>query len=252
MIKMTRIIRYFSTAAAVAAILAVGGSRVASATIISFIDNSLADAAVVDPVHDMASTWTLTLPKLDPTTIPLVRGEGFAKLNSVKIIYQTSIDVSSLFVVNIGVLGIDHFDVSVDASALTSEGDTLSEVIAFASGDDLLAGEPRELSPAIINNTDYGFSQGLGDLGLYGNMFFPTNMKNYLGSGFFDISGTTLFSGDGGPDAFPQPFIDALGTQSISVEVDYDFSYAPEPATMGLMGSALIGIVVCAKRFTAS
>ena len=78
-----------------------------------------------------------------------------------------------------------------------------------------------------------------------------THTSSYSGPGNFTLSGTTstLFTGQfsSGGGAGTISFSKNIQTQ-LSAEVDYSYTATPEPTTMGLMGSALIGIAVLGKK----
>ena len=107
--------------------------------------------------------------------------------------------------------------------------------------------------PITVNNTDavYGFTTGTGVQGLTGVMKSGTSIASYIGVGTFNLTGSTLittsFTGGGGNIAVNQST-----NAAFSGEVDYTYTPSvstPEPATMGLMGGALIGLVALRKRF---
>jgi hypothetical protein len=93
---------------------------------------------------------------------------------------------------------------------------------------------------------------GTGDAGVTGLVKNATAHKSsYIGSGFnFTLSGTTATSysaqaagGGGSVDVT----VNYTVQPSISAEVDYAYT-VPEPATMGLFGSALIGLAAFRKK----
>jgi hypothetical protein len=113
------------------------------------------------------------------------------------------------------------------------------------------------LTPFTVNNTDaiYGLTTGTGVQSVFGVKMAGTNISNYIasiGNPTFDLDGKTknvlLLSGDGG-----NIHLDQSTNASFAAEVDYTYTPAttstPEPATMGLLGSALAGLVMFRKRF---
>jgi hypothetical protein len=75
----------------------------------------------------------------------------------------------------------------------------------------------------------------------------PANFGYYTGSGTFDLSGmtlsTTTFTGGGNNIQ-----LGVNETALMSASVTYDFVSIPEPGTMLLLGSALIGVGVITRK----
>jgi hypothetical protein len=108
----------------------------------------------------------------------------------------------------------------------------------------------------VVNNTDsvYGFTTGTGLGGVFGvtKSITGADLANYTGPGTFTLGGSTLsstsFSG-GGNNVSPS----IVTTASFQAEIDYTYTDAvppstPEPGTMFLLGSALVGLGVLGKR----
>lgn len=111
-----------------------------------------------------------------------------------------------------------------------------------------------QYGPFSVHLTDAvnGFTSGTGTGGTLGVVQSGTSIANYVASGgstTFDLGGSTqistTFLGGGGNLTVNQ------STQAAFVaEVDYAYAAAsvPEPATMGLIGGALIGLAAIRKR----
>jgi hypothetical protein len=112
----------------------------------------------------------------------------------------------------------------------------------------------------VATNTDavYGFVTGVGLGGVDGvveNLSSADANANYLGAGdTFTLTGSTknlsTFDGGGGNISL------GINTKaSFQAEIDYDYtlnSSTPEPATMVLMGGALLGLGLLGKRIRKS
>jgi hypothetical protein len=115
--------------------------------------------------------------------------------------------------------------------------------------------------PSIASNNlsltpSFLFPTGTGDQGLTGVVMTITgaDLLNYIGNTSFSLGGSTLssttFTG-GGNNVSP-----AINTTAqFAAEIDYTYfipSNTPEPATMALMGGALLGLGLLRRRFSRS
>jgi hypothetical protein len=84
----------------------------------------------------------------------------------------------------------------------------------------------------------------------FGNGSGPSiNMASYVGNGFvpFDLGGQTRGGFAGG--SFTNSSLSGTADMIVTVTYDYSIAGAPEPATMGLVGGALVALGLVGRRF---
>lgn len=216
-------------------------------------------------------SYTLTLNKFDPT---------LGTLTGATLYFYGDIDTSSFTLTNTGG-GAATFDYTVfalinrfaanTATAADKFGpenvyifDTTGGSIAAPgsaitlgnTGGACPAGTPGptcnsvSYNPAAAQNTDFYSPTGTGLGGVFGVTKAATVLANYTGAGTFAITGSTFSQttvGGGGNNIAAA--ITTVGR--FAAEIDYvytPFSATPEPTTMVLFGSALVGLGFLRRR----
>ncbi len=135
-----------------------------------------------------------------------------------------------------------EYDFAGDAGSLYPNGFSVSNIASAYSAN--------QTSSAVTKLT-----VGTGVRNLTGATLAGTNIStSYVGTGNFDLEGqsATLFlaniSGTSQAGHYSQNY-NVLSTYQAEVDYTYTPNPAPEPATMGLMGSALIGLALVARKF---
>jgi hypothetical protein len=262
---MNTLRRVLSTAA-----LATVAAGLASAGQVGFLSN------VVGPSSTEVN-YTLTLPKFDPALGTLTNvtlyffatetSSDFTVTNNASISEQFDLSVTSnlvrnatntataadkftgetvqLFDTGIGT-ALGNCGANPGSTVLPNNGCTSITLASLAS---------HNYAPFSISNTDanYGLTKGTGIDGLTGVTKAGTLLANYIGAAStFNLTGvtqgTTSFSGGGLNQSLTQ-----VTSGTFRAEVDYTYSVpvttgTPEPATMALLGSALIGLGLLRKK----
>jgi len=143
------------------------------------------------------------------------------------------------------------------------EDPTTTVPLSCAGAQTLAGGASTEYAPLTVNNTNPNYSGannpdfavppvGTGLGGVTGVTKTGTSIGNYVGgTGFFTLSGTTLGGTTFSTTGTNNETLSQTTTTTYEAEVDYTytpFSSTPEPATMVLFGSALVGLGFIRRR----
>jgi hypothetical protein len=236
---------------------------------------SLIDSHVVSlpAATTEVENYSLILPKFDG---------NLGTLLSVTLYFRATENVTS-FVINNTSASVQNFNARLDATVNSGAGNSAFAGDAFDEMDIRLfatralddcgpdiepnacgtlslpgLGSTVDYGPFSVSNTDaaqiavFGYTTGTGDGGTLGVVKVSSSPASYiasLGDTTFAITGSTInaitFFGGGGNLSLAQ-----VTTAQFVAEVDYEYDAAavPEPATMGLMGSALLGAFLLRKR----
>jgi hypothetical protein len=237
--------------------LAAAASGLASANSIDFLSTPTTSGPTATDF-----SYSLSLPEFNLS--------GFT-LTGATIYFFAEETVSSLTFTN-NVVIPETFTPSVTDNVTSSAGNTANSADAFGAETLSLfdqsitlgpkgaptcpAGTPSASCSSVtyttlpkVDNLGLGLTTGTGGVGLTGvvESISGADLVNYIGSGNFNLTGSTLttLSGLGGGNVVG--FID--GTVQVSAEVDYTYTVAatPEP-TMGLIAGALAGHELLGRR----
>lgn len=139
----------------------------------------------------------------------------------------------------------DEYDFAGDAGALYPSGYTVLNTNPAFTAAQNYSGTNHSVTPE---------TTGTGIQGIYGATVSGTSISDYVGSGSFDLEGATstsfnvALSNGGGSGNFSEAY--AVESQ-FTAEVDYTYTptSTPEPATFGLFGTALAGLIAFRKKF---
>jgi hypothetical protein len=258
-------------ARALFAVIALSG--IAKGAVIGGIDDQLNAAG------DFNTLYTLTLPKFN---------SALGTLNSVTIFFKARVDYSNISIENqtpdpasadVSVYARVVRNFVNSAHALDNYGGTQTIQI-FHTSDEIessalgncatvnpanrisnpgcgsaivVAGNDTEaFGPYTSFNTDpvYGLTTGTGFYGLLGVTLTSVNPSAYIGSGTFTLQGRMLSTNGLQSDVEDLEYSQAA-SRGMAAEVNYDYTPAaavPEPGTVTLFGSALVGAFFLRKR----
>jgi len=238
---MLRFLRTFSTFAIAATALSIAGSGVANATFITPVTTSTVtpnfscSGCSNSTPNGGATIWTLAIPQFDTVS-------GAYLLTGVKITLTTTVTINS----RAGVSGSNstNYDIVVDTNKNYADSLTAATVAA---------------NPVTISNSGVGFS---GNINTPRTIVTTTTVMETLTNPPTDLSAFLQGSLPGtlkgnvsvrlakhtGASGGSPSFTSISGTESLFGTVDFTYE-VPEPATMGLLGSALIGLAALRKRF---
>jgi hypothetical protein len=194
---------------------------------------------------------TLALNLWDPALFP---GQV---LTGITLHFGINDDILSVHITNTSTIDESNFDAKSGSQVTITndsrpDGFSMIDLTLFDSGTISLGhtgGACATATPTLsCNDVTYNPTAVNGSE----NVTVPTaHFSLYEGSGTFTITGSTQFYssfiGGGGNLAFTQA---TNATMSASVTYDYADAGTPEPATMALMGSALIGIGLLGRKRT--
>jgi len=215
-------------------------------------------------------TYSISLPDFN---------SSLGTLTGVEIIFYATETVTSLNLVNSGTNTSSNFTATIDSLVTQNFSNSANSADVFhGTGGAAISFAPYE-TPTITlggssntgtcptgtpsascNNVTYnlnveddvvkeGYTTVTGLNGLTGVAKAGTSISDYVGSGNFTIGGNTSGSytiGGGGSAS-----ASIASTGAVAAEVDYTYtpvSATPEPTTMVLFGSALVGLGLIRKR----
>ena len=152
------------------------------------------------------------------------------------------------------VLGSDSADPGLDLSALTDSfviKNTGTIGLGGGGANTVVNCSPVNVPSASCNTVNYA---GLANIvnGPASANTTDGNVSDYIGTGTFTIGANTVsFNGFSGGGNNIQVNQTTTGTLDVAVTYTYQPTASPEPATLFLMGSALVGVGILRKRMKA-